>query len=329
MKKYIIGRILLMFLLLGIVSVFSFIIIQLPPGDFVTRYVASLEMDLGGTLGPEFEEALRRQLGLDRTKLEQYFFWMRNMLRGDMGRSMEFRLPVSKLIGDRIGITIFLSLITLSLTYAIAIPIGIFSARNQYSITDYFFTFLGFIGIATPSFFLALVLMFVLSNYFGLSVGGIQSVEFINAPPSFAKFVDMLKHLPLPIFIIMMQGLASILRIMRGQLLDEIKRPYVVAARARGLEENYLIYRYPVRMALNPIISAMGNMLATIVSGMTITAIVLNVPNIGSLLFNALLSQDMFLAGTCIMLLASMTVIGMFLSDILLAVADPRIRLDN
>jgi peptide/nickel transport system permease protein len=328
MKKYIISRILLMFLLLAMVSVFSFIVIQLPPGDYVTKYVASLEREMGGTLGPEFEEALRKQLGFDKSMTEQYFYWMRNFLRGDMGRSMEWRTSVNSLLKDRLPLTIVISLITLAFTYAIAIPIGIFSARHQYSVADYIFTFLGFIGIATPSFFLALVLMYALSKFFGLSVGGIYSIEFLNAPASFARFIDLCKHLPLPIFIIMLQGMASIIRVMRGQLLDEIKRPYVVAARARGLEENSLIYRYPVRVALNPIVSSAGNMLAAIVSGMTITAIVLNVPTIGSLLYNALLSQDMYLAGSCIMILSALTVIGMFLSDILLVLVDPRIRLD-
>ena len=328
MKKYIISRIVLMFILLGLVSIFSFIVIELPPGDFVTRYIAILEREMGTSLGKDYEEALRIQLGFDKSNVEQYFYWMRNFLKGDMGRSMEYRQSVNSLIKDRLPLTVALSLITLGFTYAIAIPIGIFSARHQYSIPDYIFTFLGFIGIATPSFFLALVLMYVLSKFFGLSVGGIYSIEFLNAPASFAKFVDMLKHLPLPIFVIMIQGMAGIIRVMRGQLLDEIKRPYVVAARARGLEENYLISRYPVRVALNPIISSMGNMLAAIVSGMTITAIVLNVPTIGSLLYNALLSQDMYLAGSCVMLLSALTVVGMFLSDILLAVMDPRIRFD-
>jgi peptide/nickel transport system permease protein len=317
-----------MVLLLGLVSVFSFIIIQLPPGDFVTRYIAILEREMGTALGVDFESALRKQLGYDKSKTEQYFYWMRNFLKGDMGRSMEYRQSVNSLIKDRLPLTISLSIITLGFTYLLAIPIGIFSARHQYSIGDYIFTFLGFIGIATPSFFLALVLMFFLNKFFGISAGGVYSVQFLNAPASFAKFIDLLKHLPLPIFIIMIQGMASVIRVMRGQCLDEIKRPYVVAARARGLEENSLVYRYPVRVALNPIISSMGNMLAAIVSGMTITAIVLNVPTIGSLLYNALLSQDMFLAASCVMILSALTVIGMFLSDILLAVMDPRIRFD-
>jgi peptide/nickel transport system permease protein len=326
MKKYIISRIALMFALLALVSVFSFIVIQLPPGDFVTKYLATLERDMGGTLGIEYETALRKQMGFDKSMMEQYFYWMRNFLRGDMGRSMEYRVSVNVLIMDRLPLTIVLSLVTLVLTYAIAVPIGIFSARHQYSPLDYIFTCLGFIGIATPSFFLALVLMYVLSKFFGVSVGGIYSIEFLNAPASFARFIDLCKHMPLPIFVIMIQGMAGIIRVMRGQLLDEIKRPYVVAARARGLEENALIYRYPVRVALNPIVSSAGNMLAGIVSGMTITAIVLNVPTIGSLLYNALLSQDMYLAGSSIMILSALTVIGMFLSDILLVLLDPRIR---
>jgi peptide/nickel transport system permease protein len=328
MKKYIVSRIVLMFVLLFLVSIFSFIVIQLPPGDFVTKYVATLAYERGTTLGPEFEEMLRKQLGFDKSLPEQYLYWMQNLLHGDMGRSLEWRQSVNVLVMDRLPLTIGLSIITLFLTYAIAIPIGIFSARHQYSVLDYIFTCLGFIGIATPSFFLALVLMYVLNHFFGVSVGGIYSVEFMNAPQSFARFIDLCKHMPLPIFIIMIQGMAGIIRVMRGQLLDEIKRPYVVAARARGLEENSLIYRYPVRVALNPIVSSAGNMLASIVSGMTITAIVLNVPTIGSLLYTALLSQDMYLAGSCIMILSALTVIGMFLSDILLVVVDPRIRLN-
>jgi peptide/nickel transport system permease protein len=255
---------------------------------------------------------------------------MGNLLRGDMGRSLEWRQPVSQLIGDRMTMTLVLSLLTLLVTYLIAIPVGIFSARRQYSIPDYIFTTLCFIGVATPSFFLALVMMYLLSTYFGMSVGGLQSTEFMGATTwTFARFVDLLKHLPLPVFIIGLAGTASVMRVMRGQLLDEIKRPYVVAARARGLEENYLIRRYPVRVALNPIISQGGNLLAAVVSGMTITAIVMNIPNIGSLLFGALLSQDLYLAGSAIMILSAMTVIGMFISDIVLVMVDPRIALDK
>lgn len=327
MKEYILKRFILMLVLLLFVSIFSFIIIQLPPGDFVTKYVASLEQGMGGTLPEEYRAALRTQLGFDKTPVEQYFFWMKNLLKGDLGQSLEWRQSVNKLVSDRMGITIVLSVLTLAFTYVLAIPIGIYSARHQYSVFDYVFTTIGFIGIATPSFFLALVLMYFLSQVFGINVGGLYSMEYMNSPWSFGKFLDLLKHLPLPIFIIGIQGMANVIRVMRGQLLDEIKRPYVIAARARGLEENQLIHRYPVRVALNPIISSAGSMLANIVSGMTVTAIVLNIPTIGSILYNALLSQDMYLAGSCIMILSALTVIGMFLSDIILVIVDPRIRL--
>jgi len=329
MKGYIIQRFIQMILLLFLVSIVAFLIIQLPPGDWVTRYVASLEMQMGGTLDQEFIDGLRVQLGFDRSPMEQYFFWMGNLLRGDMGRSLEWRQPVNQLVADRLPMTLVLSMLTLIFTYIIAIPLGIYSARRQYSALDYVFTTLGFIGIATPSFFLALVLMYVLSTFFGMSVGGLQSIEYMGQPWSWSKFVDLLAHLPLPVFVIGIQGLAGIMRVMRGQLLDEIKRPYVVAARARGLEENTLIRRYPVRVALNPIISQGGNILAVIVSGMTITAIVMNIPNIGSLLFGALLSEDLYLAGSAVMILSAMTVIGMFISDILLVIVDPRISMDR
>lgn len=329
MKKYIISRFVQMILLLWLVSIVAFMIIQLPPGDWVTRYVASLEAQMGATLSQEMVEGIRRQLGYDRTPVEQYFFWMGNLLRGDMGRSLEWRQPVNTLVAERLAPTLVLSLLTLLFTYIFAIPIGIFSARRQYTIPDYAFTTLGFIGIATPSFFLALVLMYILSIFFGMSVGGLQSVEFMGQPWSVARFFDFLKHLPLPVFVIGIQGMAGVMRVMRGQLLDEIKRPYVVAARARGYEENTLIRRYPVRVALNPIISQGGSILATVVSGMTITAIVMNIPNIGSLLFGALLSQDLYLAGSAVMILAVMTVIGMFISDVILIIVDPRISMER
>jgi len=329
MKWYIISRFIQMIFLLILVSIVSFFIIQLPPGDWVTRYVASLEMQLGATLGQDVIDGIRAQLGFDRSPVEQYFFWMRNLLRGDMGMSLEWRQPVNQLVADRLPMTIVLSVLTLLFTYIIAIPVGIYSARRQYSIPDYIFTTFGFIGIATPSFFLALVLMYFLSTTFGMSVGGLQSIEFMGEPWSFARFWDLLKHLPLPVFVIGIAGMAGIMRVMRGQLLDEIKRPYVVAARARGLEENTLIRRYPVRVALNPIISQGGSILAAIVSGMTITAIVMNIPNIGSLLWGALLAEDLFLAGSAVMILAAMTVIGMFISDIILVIVDPRISMDR
>ncbi len=328
MKAYILRRLFYMAVLLVVVSVFAFIVIQLPPGDYLSTYIARLQAEMG-TVDPATITNLRVSMGLDKSPVEQYFLWVGNMFKGDFGRSFEWKRPVVELIRDRLPITLLLSILTTIVTYAIAIPLGIFSARKQYSVRDYIFTVLGFIGLATPSFFVALVLMFISSTVFGVSVGGIVSPEFVNAPFSFAMLLDVLKHLPIPVFVIGFAGIASTMRIMRSTLLDELKRPYVVAARARGLEEGQMIRRYPVRVALNPIASSMGWMLPNIVSGMTVTGIVLNIPTVGTLLYNSLLSQDMYLAGACIMILSFLTVIGMFLSDMLLMLIDPRIRIDQ
>jgi peptide/nickel transport system permease protein len=309
------------------VSVFAFIIIQLPPGDYITSYVSRLEQQWGGTMDPAAIENLKRQYGLDKPMYEQYFLWIKNMFNGDLGRSFEWNQPVSKLLSDALPITILLSVLTLIFTYGIAVPMGIYSATHQYSFLDYLFSIIAFIGVGIPNFFLALILMYVFNEYFGISAGGLYSVEFINEPMSFAKFINMLGHLPLPILVIGLNGLASVMRVMRGTLLDEIKKPYVIAARARGLDERRLLYKYPVRIAMNPIISTIGSILPGIVSGATITAIVLDINTVGSLLYSALLSQDMFLAGSSIMILTFLTVIGIFISDILLALVDPRIRM--
>lgn len=249
------------------------------------------------------------------------------MLKGDFGQSFQWKQPVKALIASRMPMTIALSVITLVFAYALAIPIGIYSARHQYSVGDYLASILGFIGLATPSFFLALILMYYSNRYFGLSVGGFYSPEFQNAPWSMARLWDLCKHLPIPVIVIGLASMANVIRILRATLLDELKRPYVVAARARGLKENKMIYKYPVRVALNPIISSIGSILPSIVSGATVTAIVLDIPTVGSLLYNALLSQDMYLAGTSVLMLTAITVVGTFISDILLVVVDPRIRL--
>lgn len=328
MKGYILRRVGYMILTLFLVSIFAFIVIQLPPGDYVSAYIARIESTMG-TIDPQTVENLRAAYGLDKSMIEQYFYWMGNILKGNLGESFEWKRPVLDLIVDRLPATLLLSILTTIVTYALAIPIGIFSARHQYSIRDYVFTVIGFIGLATPSFFLALVLMFISSTQFGASVGGLFSAEYINAPWSLARVWDMICHLPIPVFVIGFQGIASTMRVMRSTLLDELKRPYVVAARARGLEENQMTYRYPVRVALNPIISSIGWMLPNIVSGMTVTGIVLNIPTIGTLLYNALLAQDMYLSGSCILILAVLTVIGMFISDMLLMIVDPRIRIDQ
>lgn len=326
MKKYICRRFIYMIVLLAIMSVFAFVVIQLPPGDYLTSYIANLQQQMG-QVDESVVLSLRQQYGLDKPMWQQYFLWMGNMLKGDFGQSFQWKQPVKTLIASRMPMTIALSVITLVFAYALAIPIGIYSARHQYSAGDYLASILGFIGLATPSFFLALILMYYSNRYFGLSVGGFYSPEFQNAPWSMARLWDLCKHLPIPVIVIGLASMANVIRILRATLLDELKRPYVVAARARGLKEHRMIYKYPVRVALNPIISSIGSILPSIVSGATVTAIVLDIPTVGSLLYNALLSQDMYLAGTSVLMLTAITVVGTFISDILLVVVDPRIRL--
>ncbi|HHV80592.1 TPA: ABC transporter permease [bacterium] len=323
--SYLLRRLLYMVVLLFVISVFSFIVIQLPPGDYLTSYIMTLQTQQG-TVDESMIEALRKQYGLDLPMYDQYIFWIKNMFKGDFGWSFEWKQPVGKLLADRLPMTVLLSILTLIFTYVIAVPIGIYSATHQYSFGDFFFTIIGFVGLATPSFFLALVLMFLFNKYLGFSVGGIFSTQYIDAPWSFAKFMDLLKHLPIPIFVIGLAGTASIIRVMRGCLLDELRQQYVITARAKGLSERKLLYKYPVRVAMNPIISTIGWVLPGIVSGATITAIVLDIPTVGNLLYSALLSQDTYLAGSSIMILAFLTIIGTFISDLLLAWADPRIQ---
>lgn len=315
-----------MIVVLAIMSVFAFVVIQLPPGDYLTSYIANLEAQMGD-VDQSVIINLRRQYGMDKPVWEQYLLWMNNMFHGDLGQSFQWNQPVRELIASRMPMTIVLSTITLVFAYSVAIPIGIYSARHQYSLGDYMASIIGFIGLATPSFFLALILMYYSNRYLGLSVGGFFSPQFQNAPWSFARLWDLLKHLPIPVFVIGLASMANVIRILRATLLDELKRPYVVAARARGLRENTMIYKYPVRVALNPIISSIGSILPSIVSGATVTAIVLDIPTVGSLLYNALLSQDMYLAGSSVLMLTGITVVGIFISDILLVVVDPRIRL--
>ena len=318
-----------MLVLMLVISFVSFIVIQLPPGDFLTTYISKLSQDTGTSYTPEMIEAIKEQYGMNRSPVEQYFRWIGNIVfKGDLGRSLEWKQPVSALIASKMPVTVAISLITLMFTYIIAVPIGIYSARHQYSIPDYLFSGLGFIGLATPSFLLALVLMYLTSTYLGASVGGLYSPEFVNAPWSMAKLWDLIKHFPIPVVVIGLQGTASVIRIMRANLLDELKRPYVAAARARGVSEGTLLFKYPVRVAMNPIISTVGSILPGIISGATVTAIVLDLPTVGALMYKSLLSQDMYLAGGCMLVLALFTIIGTFISDILLVMVDPRIRLD-
>jgi len=326
--SYIIRRFIYAIILILGVSVVAFTIIQLPPGDYVTSLVIRLER--GGTKVDKAQiAALRKRYGLDKPIYAQYFLWMWRMFHGDLGQSFQWNKPVSKLIAERLPLTITISLFTLIFAYGVAIPIGIYSATHQYSVGDYIFTTIGFAGLATPNFLLALLLMFLFYKYFGLKVTGLFSSEYITAPWSISKFIDMLKHLPVPVIVIGTAGTAGLIRVMRGCLLDELKKQYVITARAKGVAERALLFKYPVRVAINPIISTIGWELPWIVSGETITAIVLSLPTTGPLLFQALMTQDMYLAGSIVMFLCFLTVIGTLISDLLLVWVDPRIRYER
>jgi peptide/nickel transport system permease protein len=307
------------------ISIISFVIIQLPPGDFLTTYTAELSMS-GEMVDRAELESLKKRFGLDKPMYVQYLHWAWNFLHGDFGHSFEWNKPVSELIGERLGLTILISFATLLFTWAVSIPIGIYSAVRQYSWIDHLLTFIGFIGLATPNFLLALVLLWLSYAYLGMSVGGLFSPEYAEAPWSIAKIWDLLKHLWIPVVIVGTAHTAKFIRIIRGNLLDELKKPYVTTARAKGLSEVRLIVKYPVRVAINPLVSTIGWTLPELVSGIAITAVVLNLPTTGPLLLNALMSQDMQLAGSFIMLLSLLTVVGTLISDILLAWVDPRIR---
>ena len=328
MLSYIIRRSFYMIIIMLVVSVVAFIIIQLPPGDYLTILIENLR-GRGAQIDEEQIRSLGKQYGLDLPVYAQYFKWMWNMLHGNFGRSFEWNEPVSMLIAERLPLTVTISLLTLFFIYAVSIPIGIYSATHQYSIGDYTFTVAGFAGLAIPNFLLALVLMFLFYKYFGLSAGGLFSIEYALAPWSVGKVIDMLKHLPIPIIVIGTAGTAGLIRVMRGCLLDELQKQYVITARAKGVSEGRLLFKYPVRIAINPIVSTIGWTLPTIVSGETITAIVLSLPTTGPLLFRALITQDMYLAGSTIMFLTFLTVIGTLISDILLVWIDPRIRYEK
>jgi len=317
-----------MILILLLISVVSFIIIQLPPGDWLTNYIAQLEGS-GTTVDQALIASLKKQYGLDLPLYQQYFKWMSKMFHGDFGMSFTWNKPIRDLLVERLPITITLSLFTLIFTYTVAIPIGIYSAIRQYSIGDYSLTVVGFIGLATPNFLLALILMIMFYQYFGLSIGGLFSAQYLDAPWSTAKFIDMLKHLPVPIIVTGTAGTAGLIRVMRGCLLDELQKQYVITARAKGVDERILLFKYPVRVAINPIISTIGWTLPGIVSGQVITAIVLGLPTIGPLLVQSLMRQDMYLAGSIVMIQCFLTVIGTFISDLLLVWIDPRIKYEK
>jgi peptide/nickel transport system permease protein len=325
MIAFIVRRLALGLLTTWLISVLSFAIIQLPPGDFVDAYIATLAAS-GSTVSAEEAASLRQLYGLDRPIYVQYGKWISRVAVGDFGQSMEWRLPVTEVIGDRMWLTLLLAFGALLMTWALALPIGIYSAVRQYSVGDYAFTLLGFIGIAVPNFLLALVVMYFAYTWFNISVSGLFSQEYADAPWTSAKVWDLVKHLPLPAVILALGGTAQLIRIMRANLLDELRRPYVVTARAKGLPERRVILKYPVRAALNPFASNVAYIFPALVSGSVIVSIVLGLPTVGPLLVQSLVAQDMFLAGTIVLLLGVLTVIGTLISDFVLMWVDPRLR---
>ena len=325
MLSYVLRRLLIMVPTIAVISFVSFVIIQAPPGDYLTTLMAELEQS-GDAVDLQMIDALRARYHLDDPFVIQYANWIWDFMRGDFGVSLEFRLPVRQLIWERLLLTVTISLVTLMFTYIAAIPVGIYAATRQYSIGDYIFTFIGFVGLATPNFLLALVLLFLGFAVFGQNFGGLFSQEYIEAGWSLGKVLDLLRHLWIPVIVVGTAGTAGLIRVMRGNLLDELKKQYVVTARSKGLSETTLLFKYPVRMAVNPVISSAAYLLPNLISGATITSVVLSLPTTGPLLLRSLLNQDMYIAGAFVMLLSTLTVVGTLISDIVLAWSDPRIR---
>jgi len=322
---YILQRFVLALVTIWAISVISFVIIQLPPGDFVDAYIANLSAS-GSMVSQQEAQALRQLYGLDQPVWVQYWKWISRVVQGDFGPSMEWGRPVTEVIGDRLWLTVVVSISAILVTWGIALPIGIYSAVRQYSVADYAFTLIGFIGLAVPNFLLALVIMYFGFVLFDLNVGGLFSAEYQLAPWSWGKTLDLIRHLPLPALILALSGTAQLIRIMRANLLDELRRPYVATARARGLAEWRVIVKYPVRAALNPFASTIGYLLPFVVSGSIVVSVVLSLPTVGPVLLRALVAQDMFLAGAIVLLLGVLTVVGTFISDLILMWIDPRIR---
>jgi len=326
MKQFILQRIAILIPFLFLVSVMSFIIIQLPPGNYVDSYIRNLQLQ-GGTVNEAQKADLEAQYGLDKSLVEQYVIWVSNIvLRGDFGTSFRYQQPVGQILAERVPRTVAISLASILLTWIIAVPLGIISALKQYSIWDYLIAFITFIGLAVPAFLLALVLMYFVYSQTGWFVTGMFSPEFRNAPWSIEKVIDLLKNIWLPLIVLPIVSTGGIIRVLRASLLDELRKQYVTTARAKGLSERLVILRYPVRIAVNPLISTIGWMLPAIVGGEVVVAKVLNLPTTGPVLLEAIQSQDMYLAGALVMILSILTIVGTLVSDILLAVFDPRIR---
>jgi peptide/nickel transport system permease protein len=328
MLAFLLRRMATMVLTMLVISMLVFAIIQLPEGDYLTTYIADLQAQ-GENVDPKKIEYLRKQYGLDKPVVLQYVYWVAGLVQGDFGYSFEFDKPVSTVVGDRLWLSMILNFATVIFIYIVAFPIGVYSATNKYTLGDYSITFLGFLGIATPNFLLALILLYLANVWFGTSIGGLMAPEYIDQPWSFGKVISILEHLWVPVLVIGLSGTAGMIRRLRANLLDELQKQYVTTGRAKGLTEGRLLIKYPLRMSLNPFISDIGSLLPQIVSGSVIVSAVMSLPTTGPMLLDSLRSQDMYLAGSFLMFLALLTVVGMFVSDVALALLDPRIRLEG
>ena len=326
MFRYFVQRLLVMIPTLIVISIAIFVIIQAPPGDYLESYMAQLRAQ-GEAVDPAKIEFLRREYGLDQPFYMQYLKWAGGLLQGDLGFSFEHSMPVNEVVGDRLSLTVVVSLASILFVWVVSFPIAVYSAVRQYSIGDYLFTFLGYIGLATPSFLVALILLYLANVYFGVSIGGLMDPQYMNQAWSWAKFQSVLSHLWIPVLVIGLPGTAGMIRRLRANLLDELNKQYVVTGRAKGLPPGRLLVKYPLRISLNPFIADIGSLLPELISGSVIVSVVMSLPLTGPMLLDALRSQDMYLAGSFLMFMAFLTVLGVFISDIMLALLDPRIRL--
>jgi peptide/nickel transport system permease protein len=328
MLRFIVQRLLILPILLVLFSMIVFWLVQAPRGDFLTSYVANLASG-GSSIQEEQVEALRHEFGLDQPMYIRYLYWIRGLLKGDLGFSLEYQRPNSELIGERLVLTVLLALFAFVITWIVAVPAGIYSATHQNSLLDYAFALLNYVGVATPNFMLALILMWIAFAYLGINITGLFSPAYEQAPWSWGRLIDLLKHIWVPGIVLGIAGTARLMRVMRANLLDELNKPYVVTARAKGMSEWSLVLKYPVRLAINPLISTIGWTLPQLFSGSLIVATVMNLPNIGPLLLRALTQRDMYLSGSILLIYCFLTIIGTLVSDILLALVDPRIRMEG
>ncbi len=328
MLSFVVRRLLLMVPTLLAISIVTFVVIQLPPGDYLSTMIAEMQ-SRGESVDQGKLALLQKTYGLDQSPPEQYLAWLGGLLRGDLGYSFEYGLPVSEVVGDRLLLTVVVSVATILFIWVVSFPIAIYSATHQYSLGDYTLTLLGFLGLAVPNFLLALVLLYVANAVFGTSIGGLMDPRYLDEPWSLAKALSVLEHLWIPVLVIGASGTAAMIRRLRANLLDELRKPYVTVARAKGLPPHRLLWKYPLRISLNPFIADIGSILPQVVSGAAVVSIVMSLPTTGPMLLDALRSQDMYLAGSFLMFLALLIVVGVLLSDLALAALDPRIRLEG